>query len=335
MNIAFVDFWPSPRPFDVSNNFFVHALRACAEGIEVVDPEHCDVLFYGPFGDEHRRYRDCLKIFYTGENILPDFDNCHAALSFSPDHYGGRNLRLPLWNLYIDWFGVKSYGNPEWLVPLEWLTQEKVGDFAAAPRQNFCAIVYGKPIQSRLEAIAALSEYKSVDVLGKANPLAPVADGEWAKLQALSRYRFSLCYENSIAPGYHTEKLLHGKIAGGIPIYFGHQTVALDFNPRCYVQAVDLTSSELTERVREIDADPRLYCQLASEPLFVQTPDIAALCETLYGFIKHQPRIALACNRRVPYQLARLKRYRRDRWVFVKRTLRYWLRHLRLRRQQA
>lgn len=325
MKIAFVDFWPSPQPFDAKNNFFVHALRACAEGIEVVDPLDCEVLFYGPFGAEHRRYRHCLKIFYTGENVTPRFDECHASLSFSPDPCAGKNLRLPLWHLYIDWFGVKSYGNPQWLVPVEWLTAEGLGDFPMIAERDFCAIVYGKSIASRVQAIQALSAYKPIDVFGKANPLAPVADGEWSKLQVLSRYRFSLCYENSIAPGYHTEKLLHGKISGGVPIYYGHPDLDIDFNPRCCIQAYGLGKAQLIERVREVDLDPDLYKQLLAEPLFERVPDLAAICETLYGFVKRQPSRILPCDRPFPYQLARMQRCQRDRWLQLKRKLKHGL----------
>jgi len=334
LKIAFVDFWPSPRPFDPQNNFFVHALRACTEGLEVVEPEQCEVLFYGPFGDEHRRYRECLKIFYTGENVLPDFGECHASLSFSPEAFGGKNMRLPLWYLYIDWFGVKTYGNPEWLVPLEWLIEGRPDHPSFSSKQGFCAIVYGKPIHSRIEAIASLGHYKPVDVFGKANPMAPIADGEWAKIRALSSYRFSLCYENSVAPGYHTEKLLHGKIAGGIPIYYGHQTVEFDFNPRCFIEASGLSGPDLVEYIREIDNNTRLYRQLVSEPLFLQLPDIASLCETLHGFISGKPKDVLPCNRRLSYQIAGFKRYRRDRWHTAKGMFRQWVSRLRLRGQK-
>lgn len=303
MKIAFVDFWPSPKPFDASNNFFVHALRACVDGVKVVDPEACDVLFYGPFGQVHRRYRDCLKIFYTGENLLPNFNQCHAALTFSHDSCEGRNLRLPLWHLYIDWFGVGTYGAPEWLVPVRWLVDGCSLRSSADPRHQFCSIVYGKRVQSRLQAIQHVSAYKPVDVFGKANPQNPIEDGELAKVRVLSGYRFSLCYENSIAHGYHTEKLLHGKIAGGIPIYYGHDSVALDFNPACCIQASALSPSELVDRIREIDQNDNLYRRIVDQPLFHTMPDIGRLCESLFRFIQSQANIQLPSDRSVPYHL--------------------------------
>jgi hypothetical protein len=327
MKIAFTDFWPFPQPFDPHNNFFLHALRACSDGIEVVDPKCCDVLFYGPFGSSHRNYRDCLKIYYTGENILPDYSECHASFTFSPDSYGGKNFRLPLWNLYIDWFDIGTYGAPEWLVPRDWVLTGGKSHFSSDSKHKFCAIVYGKPVKSRLEAIKEISSYRPVDVFGKANPGAPIDEGEWAKLEILSGYRFSLCYENSLSLGYHTEKLLHGKIAGGVPIYYGHESVSLDFNPHCCIQAAAYSPSELIERIRQVDSSEKLYRQIVNEPLFSKAPCPAQLCESVYRFILSQPKTQLICNRSIPYHSFRLVQGVRKGWSLSRSRLRQQFMH--------
>ena len=302
IKIAFSDFWHYPFPFEPENNFFVHALRRALQGIDVVDPSACDVLIYGPFGDRHRNYRDCLKIFYTGENLPPDYRWCHYSLTFSPDPCGGRNLRLPLWYHYIDWFNVKSYGSPHWLVPPKLLNGSE--RFSAQIDDRFCAIVYGKPVRSRELAIKALDRYKKVDVYGKAKHATPLRDGELAKLQALSGYRFSLCYENSISEGYHTEKLLHGKVAGGIPIYYGHSSVAVDFNPDCCIQAASMPVEELVELVRRIDQSPAAYRQLVEQPLFSEMPDLGMVIESLSRLVRSAPEPQLSCTpKRIPLAL--------------------------------
>ncbi len=320
IKLAFSDFWQYPFPFEPENNFFVHALRRALEGIEVVDPSACDVLIYGPFGDSHRKHLDCLKIFYTGENLPPDYSCCHYALTFNPDPCGGRNLRLPLWYHYIDWFNVKSYGSPHWLVPPKLLNGSE--RFSTQIAERFCAIVYGKPVRSRKLAIKALDQYKNVDVYGKAKRATPLPDGEFAKLQALSGYRFSLCYENSISEGYHTEKLLHGKVAGGIPIYYGHSSVAVDFNPECCIHAASMPLAELVDLVRRIDQSPAAYRQLVEQPLFSELPDLAPLIESLSRLVRSAPEPQLSCSpTRTPLTLngqgwprawrARLRRFTR------------------------
>ena len=46
-------------------------------------------------------------------------------------------------------------------------------------------------------------------------------EGEYHKLQKLSNYKFSLAMENEISNGYLCEKLIHAKIAGNIPLFYG------------------------------------------------------------------------------------------------------------------
>ena len=287
MKIAFTDFWAHPRAFDPHHNFFVHCARAIREGVEVVEPSQCDLLFFGPFGQEHRRYRHCLKVFYTGENRQPNFRECDYSLTFDPRDYGGRNFRLPLWYLYMDWFGVGGYDNPEWLVPLASLQHP----FGAEPssRRLFCSIVYGKRVRSREHAIRRISAYRPVDVYGKANPRSPIGDGERAKIEVLSRYRFSLCYENSISPGYVTEKLLHGKCAGGIPIYYGSATARDDFNPDAFIMAASMSPAALIERIIELDQSDVLYRAQQQQPLFQVFPSLDRFYGALELIFRQQP----------------------------------------------
>lgn len=279
VKIAFTDFWIEPKAFNPYNNFFLHCCRNVRERVKVVEPKNCDFLFYGPFGNQNKHYRDCTKIFYTGENIQPKLRQCDYALTFEQNSLGGRNYRLPLWYLYIDWFGVGTYDNPEWLVPRE--TLESAGYSEVGSGKLFCAIVYGKKIKSREKAIKLLSAYKPVDVYGKANPAQPIGDGEHAKLQVLSGYKFSLCYENSISPGYVTEKLLHGKACGGVPIYYGCDEAGLDFNPNCYIHATKYRPKELSAKIAELDGSPEQYEAIRREPLFRAPPSLDGFYQAL------------------------------------------------------
>jgi len=269
MKVCFSDFW---TPFDPNNNFFIHIIRELYENVEVVHPEDSDVMFFSFFGNENGRYKNCKKIFFTGENIPPNFNKCDYSLTFDHDTHGGKNFRLPLWYLYIDWFDVKTSDNPEWLIPESYLYGEN--EFTLKPKDKFCTIVYGKQIESRIRAIQNISRYKTVEVFGKANPNQPLPDGEKYKLDLISNYKFSLCYENSVTPGYHTEKLLHGKIAGNIPIYYGDKTVDQDFNSSGFINAVNMNDDELIEKIAEIDASDNLYNEMLSQPIFDKKPSL-------------------------------------------------------------
>ena len=269
MKVCFSDFW---TPFDPNNNFFIHIIRELYENVEVVHPEDSDVMFFSFFGNENGRYKNCKKIFFTGENTPPNFNKCDYSLTFDHDTHGGKNFRLPLSYLYIDWFDVKTSDNPEWLIPESYLYGEN--EFTLKPKDKFCTIVYGKQIESRIRAIQNISRYKTVEVFGKANPNQPLPDGEKYKLDLISNYKFSLCYENSVTPGYHTEKLLHGKIAGNIPIYYGDKTVDQDFNSSGFINAVNMNDDELIEKIAEIDASDNLYNEMLSQPIFDKKPSL-------------------------------------------------------------
>ena len=281
MKICFSDFW---SPFDPNNNFFIHLLKQSFENVEVVHPEDADVMFFSVFGMENNLYKNCKKIFFTGENQRPNFKKCDYSLTFDFDDYEGKNFRLPLWYLYIDWFNVKTYLNPEWLIPESYLYGEN--EFTQKSKDKFCSIVFGKMVESRLNAIQKISEYKKVDIFGKANPDYNLPDGEKHKLDLISNYKFSLCYENSVTPGYHTEKLLHGKIAGNIPIYYGDETVSKDFNPKCFVNAINMSDEEVIETIKQIDTNKELYDTINSEPLFENKISLEPLTKNLYKILK-------------------------------------------------
>lgn len=284
MKIAFSDFWQYPKPFNFDNNFFIHIIRELFDDVQIVNPEDADVMFFSVFGNENQKYKNCKKIFFTGENQKPNFKKCDYSLTFDFDDYGGKNFRLPLWYLYIDWFNVKTYDNPQWLIPESYLYGEN--EFTQKQKDKFCSIVFGKMVESRINAIQKISEYKKVSIFGKANPEYYLPDGEKYKLDLISNYKFSLCYENSVTPGYHTEKLLHGKIAGNIPIYYGDSTVSLDFNPECFINAFGVETEELIDRIKEIDSNDLLYNEIISQPLFLEKKTIDPIKEHFYKILK-------------------------------------------------
>ena len=122
MKVAFLNFW---EDFDPHNNFFIHLLRKYRDNVEVVEPDKADTIIYTCFGQEHLKYNHCKKVFYTGENLRPNYNECDVSLTFDFEDYDSKNVRLPLWMLYIDWFNVGSYNNPNGLVPIEKINNNK------------------------------------------------------------------------------------------------------------------------------------------------------------------------------------------------------------------
>jgi len=264
MKLSFLDFWQYPVSFQSNNNFLYYLLLECFEDVELVDPEDAELIIFSCFGNDHTRFNHCKKVFYTGENIRPSSKKSNYSLSFDYDDYEGKNIRLPLWLMYIDWFKKGTYGNPEYLIPESYLYNQN--EFSGKSKNKFCSTVFSALYEMRTKAVEKLSQYKSVAVYGKYG--LPLHYGEKNKLNAISDYKFSLCFENSIQPGYFTEKLLHAKVAGTIPLYYSDSTFVSDFNPKCCLNLHEIGLDSLYEKVIEIDNDQNLYNQILNEPLF-------------------------------------------------------------------
>ena len=96
LKLAFSDFWGgfeySPNSnTPVGDNVFYNIL---SERFDIEISNNPDFLIFSVFGNNHRRY-SCEKIFYTGENIRPNFEFCDYSISFDYIE-DDRNIRYPL-----------------------------------------------------------------------------------------------------------------------------------------------------------------------------------------------------------------------------------------------
>ena len=85
--------------FDGAKEYFTHLLSKRFEIIR--DDVRPDYLIFGDrnFGESNKRYENCVRIFYTGENQRPSDYRCDFAISF--DHPTSNSMfRLPLYLIY-------------------------------------------------------------------------------------------------------------------------------------------------------------------------------------------------------------------------------------------
>ena len=83
-------------------NFFTKVL---SERYEIVrDDNNPDYLIFGDknFGGDNINYdaKNCIKVFYTGENARPWDYRCHHSITFDHFEFDGQNYRLPLYVIY-------------------------------------------------------------------------------------------------------------------------------------------------------------------------------------------------------------------------------------------
>lgn len=250
LRLGFDCFWES---FDRHDNFFTRLLSRRYE-VEV-----CDEPDFLIFSGMHRRSaayerHDCIRIFFTGENIRPDWAVADWAFTF--DHTSHpRHWRLPLWVLYHD-PALLLHGVP------------RDPDAILARKRRFCGFVVSNPLGfERNDFFRRLSRYKPVDAGGAVlNTLGHrVAD----KQAFLSECLFTIAFENESHPGYTTEKLPQAMLADTIPIYWGDPLVGRDFNTRSFLSAHDSASwDDLVDRVVAVDRDPELRHRMLLEPWY-------------------------------------------------------------------
>ena len=269
MKISFCDFWDG---FDNHNNFFTQLLKSSDLVFDIVDViDSPDVIFYSCFGELNKHF-SCKKIFFTGENFRPDI-NSNYSITF--DYDIKNNIRMPLWYMYIDWFNVGSYGNPGYLIPLSYLNQPN--EFSIIKKNEFCVFMSNKAEYHRVNMFNTLNKRKRVDSYGSVfnNMGGKLGGTEKDKLEIISKYRFSIAFENSSYPGYNTEKLLHAKVVGNIPLYWGDPNIYNDMNPEAFLNFSNYKSfEEMVEHVMELENNPSKRNDILNKPLFKELPTI-------------------------------------------------------------
>ena len=283
MKISFIDFWTG---FDPKNNFFFHSLNRLGIKFKVVKPKKADVVFFSCFGSQNLEIEDAKKIFFLSEDFnLNNFKFDYSISHLPTPSENSSNFRLPLWKMYLDWFNVKTYTNPEYLIPIEYI--DKKNEFNNNLKKNFCSIVYSSEYFFRDKYIDLVSTYKDVDIFGKNKYGNLLPEGEYHKLQKLSNYKFSLAMENEISKGYLCEKLIHAKIAGNIPLFYGDDYAKKDFNPNSFIHITDFDDESLLNKIKEIDSNKSLYMEIYNEPLFESNPNIDEFLNFLDDVLKN------------------------------------------------
>ena len=235
LKIKFVDFWFG---FEPNKNFFFKILSKKYK-IEISD--NPEILIYSCYSFDYLKY-NCLKIFYSAENLRPDFTGCDYAITFDYNHHP-RHYRLPLYALYID-----QIGTTERL--LQKKTKEEALKIWRSKSKFCCMVVSNGRSKKRLQFFRKLSEFKRVDSGGSIlnNVDGPVKN----KMDFIKDYRFVIAFENASYPGYTTEKIIEPFLADSIPLYWGNPVVNKDFNPGSFLNLSNFKSIE--DFIKEIAA---------------------------------------------------------------------------------
>lgn len=268
-----------------NDDYLIKLLR---QKYKVIYSHTPDFLIFGPFDNKHLQY-DCVRIFFTGENIRTDWNIADYGIDFDYMDFGDRHLRFPLWVLDKNRDLV--------------LNKHKINSKDLERKNKFCSFMVTSSIPPftdiREEFFDKLCQYKRVDSGGrhKNNIGGVVGDrfGDYmaSKIAWLKNYKFNIAFENSSFPGYLTEKLFNAFAGKCVPIYWGDTSLnnnnifngggvetyngkipphLLDcpINPKAFINAHNFESLDaLIEEIKRIDNDNKAYQAMLREPVFL------------------------------------------------------------------
>jgi hypothetical protein len=245
LKLKFVDFYIGFKAGNFINKFLINIF-------DVELSETPDLIIYSCYGSEFLKY-SCPRIFYTAENIRPDFRFCDFAVSFDYNNYPN-HFRMPLYSAY--------FTNQN-------LTKKRDAKALLHKKTGFCSFVVSNATETehRISFLHELSKYKEIASGGKYvnNVGGPVAN----KRDFISNYLFNIAFENSSYPGYTTEKIAEPWLDGCIPIYWGDPEVTRDINPDCFINMHDYGCFDTAiAYIKEVDASPALQIKYLSAPFF-------------------------------------------------------------------
>lgn len=251
-----IDYVGFGENWDKNRNFITNILNE-KYSVEISnDPEY---IF---FQNEEFNYIsfDGIRIFYTGENIVPNFNFFDYGMAHNYIEFEDRYQRVPYYyrdNVYSDMQLMKvKHQNP-----LDTIKEKKF----------FCNYIYSNDFcadSCRSQFFFMLNDVKHVDSGGGSyNNIGYKVKN---KLEWQREYKFSIAFENSSVRGYTTEKIVQAFAAKTIPIYWGDPLINREFNTKAFINCNDyLSFDEVIEKVMEIDSNDELYMDIMSEPAVI------------------------------------------------------------------
>ncbi len=246
--------------------------------------EFSDLVFSNPLGSARKilSYQNAKRVFYTGENEVPNFNLFDYAIGFDELDFNDRYLRMPLYYAHLHYEAelVNDTTSPYKLKADSLYALKKPSHCFEKNHPNLCTVVNNEsdPLKRGFASFVASNANAPIrnafyDAL---NSIEPVTGGGSVrntlgykvgnKNEFLSQYKFNLCFENSQGYGYVTEKILDAYFSHTIPIYWGSPSVAKDFNPKSFVNVHDFKNfDEAIDYVRYLHTHPNAYLDMLYE----------------------------------------------------------------------
>lgn len=240
-----------PSTGGTSLHALVHGLLD--DAYELVDSGSPDFLFYTVRSGSIDEYKNCVKIFFSQEDVVPNFNKCDYGVSSCPMEVGDRHFRYVALGKADEFYKSVRDGWPA--VPK---SQALGRRFLKVANEN-----------ANINLVSLLSNYKSPDYIPPKSFFESMLSkmkkkgGEDEEDERDARYKFTVVWEDFSAEGYTTGALMDAFRNRSVPIYFGNPSVGMDFNKKAFIHVNDYDSfEEVANEVIRLDNDDNAYLEM-------------------------------------------------------------------------
>jgi len=298
---------------DLNNSVIVNLIKILSKrDIEFSPINQSDILFFGPYEGHSiinyikrriinsvkkknnniedffpnldfytfKRKLKPIKIYLSWENYtLPNFKHDFSITSFLGIN-DKNHLRFPLWKNLIDWSHVglnrkldpyaerfDSYYN------IDELMRPQGETFMNKPRR--ACLISSHLNEPRKSFYLKFKEKSLIDGFGPIfdNKIKNHYSNPIKKKKILMNYAFNLCPENSLFPGYYTEKIPEAFLGKCLPITWADNNVYNDFNKKSFINLLEHTKDDFGE-IMELIKNNNFLKKFTTEPLLLKKPNL-------------------------------------------------------------
>lgn len=251
-------------PDFINSTFFKLIESESKSAIKITHPKSADIVIYGPFCRKVKtlgpfvkrkpkteplklksRKNQPINVFHSIENARHN-SAYDYSISFDFSQDKDREFRFPYWMESIDW----EHEGIAREKPRRLSEFFKIDDLMSplgngfTKRNQRCAAIFGQKTEPRMQLIRALQNRLPIDGYGRAfNPSIKNSQlSGFNKDEILRSYSYNLCPENSLYPGYYTEKILEAFGCGCLPISWADPNVTHDFNENAFINLLPYAS---------------------------------------------------------------------------------------------
>lgn len=218
------------------------------------------------------------KIWITFENRRIPSEGVDLTVSFDLDSNKGNNLYFPLLYSYIDFLETKSkYVRHD--VSFEHLQTRREDIGRPIKDRKFACTFINNPDPVRLRFLKELSKYGEIDIFGRySNNYVP------NKIVTGNEYKFNICFENDLYPGYVTEKPLEAWLSRSVPVYWGDDREGI-LNSASLINCAAYESlADSAQIIGSLASEHHVIEELIKSPLLnsdVKKPDLVSFLEKI------------------------------------------------------